>query len=505
MKHWCRKTLLLLGAATSMSFVWAGRDFTPLSGTWVIDAELDGKPGRGLAIDVQGDTVVLQVYGYEASGEATFYMASGPMVGNGAVLPLQKFQGGTALGGPVRDAELAANVGEVQLQFANGVQGSIQLPGEPAYAMRRFVFNGQGDLSVPNPSQRFALAELGSENQPLNLWFMDVVPTGLLTLRRPYPSAEWNLQCQPANDQGTVECIAEASQSTPRIRLSYQQFLYDASALLDVDGEPERRLVGAYMRTRTPAGIPTSGDRNWYSALQGFDAEQRLPEPGTWIMRDEKTGKPGRGISLDVQFGQALMQVFHYRPDGTATFHMGSGEFSQSRANIALKTYQGGRYLGGPWQSATEASDAGVAAINFDRLDSRKDMNEGSIRLPGEPLRVMERFEMQPMRPALSSLMGDWVFSHSLSSKPKVVALNVVKGHVLANAAGDFECRFTPLLTDTVVDCSSTAGDGAQPERFSFPFSFQGRSAIRNSSYGIAFRVRDRLGNLTGVGPLVRP
>ena len=71
MKRLCRQILLLLGVAAGMAPAWAARDFTPQAGTWVIDAELDGKPGRGLAIDVQGNTVVLQVYGYEANGAAS--------------------------------------------------------------------------------------------------------------------------------------------------------------------------------------------------------------------------------------------------------------------------------------------------------------------------------------------------------------------------------------------------------------------------------------------------
>lgn len=505
MKRLCRQILLLLGVAAGMAPAWAARDFTPQAGTWVIDAELDGKPGRGLAIDVQGNTVVLQVYGYEANGAATFYMASGQMEGDSAVLPLQKFKGGTALGGAAQDAELAQNVGNVRLQFANGVQGSIQLPGEPAYAMRRFIFNPRGDQSTYR-RQRFALAELDAERHPVDLWNLEVYGTGRLTLIKQTPATYWYFVCQPADEHGTVECSGEvpAETSTKKVRLSYQQHLYDLSALMEVDGEPARRMTGAYLDTATPRSMPSSGDQTWFSGFQGGYGAQRIPEPGTWIVRDEKTGKPGRGFSLDVQFDQALLQIFNYRPDGSATFHMGSGEFANSKAQIALKTYQGGRYLGGPWQSASEASDAGLTTVNFDRIDSRKNMNEGSIRLPQEPLRVIERFELQPTRPDPASLMGDWIFTTSNSGQKQfVVALNVIKGNVVSNAAGDFQCEFTQLLTDTVMDCSITPVDAERAVRLSFPFSYQGRSM--NGSNSIAFRVRDRFGNLSGVGPLVKP
>ncbi|WP_395028463.1 hypothetical protein [Comamonas odontotermitis] len=500
MKRLRKQILLLLGVAAGMAPAWAARDFTPLAGTWVIDAELDGKPGRGLAIDVQGNTVVLQVYGYEANGAATFYMASGQMDGDSAVLPLQKFKGGVALGGAMQDAVLAENVGNVRLQFANGVQGSIQLPGEPAYAMRRFIFNPRGEQSVSR-RQRFALAELDAERRPVGLWNLEVYGSGRLILKGQAPSAYWYFVCQPADEHSTVECSGEAPAETPKkkARLSYQQHLYDLSALMEVEGEPARRMVGAYQDTATPRLMPSSADQIWFSGFQGGYGGQRIPEPGTWIVRDEKTGKPGRGFSLDVQFDQALLQIFNYRPDGSATFHMGLGEYAKSKAQIALKTYQGGRYLGGPWQSATEASDAGLTTVNFDRIDSYKNMNEGSIRLPQEPLRVIERFELQPTRPDLASLMGDWIFTDRDSEFS--VVLNRINGKVLSNEAGDFQCQFIELLTDTVVECNSVAATDKRAVRFSFPFSYRGRSV---ASGGIAFRVRDSFGNLTGVGPLIK-
>ena len=56
--------------------------FTPQSGTWVINGELNGAPGRGLAIDVQENTLLMQMYAYERSGEPTFYMASGSLENN---------------------------------------------------------------------------------------------------------------------------------------------------------------------------------------------------------------------------------------------------------------------------------------------------------------------------------------------------------------------------------------------------------------------------------------
>lgn len=67
--------------------------YMPQAGTWVVTSELDGKPGRGLAIDVQNDTLLMQMYAYEASGEPTFYLAVGKMVDSSATAELTRYTG----------------------------------------------------------------------------------------------------------------------------------------------------------------------------------------------------------------------------------------------------------------------------------------------------------------------------------------------------------------------------------------------------------------------------
>lgn len=72
--------------------------YMPQAGTWVVTSELDGKPGRGLAIDVQNDTLLMQMYAYEASGEPTFYLAVGKMVDSSATAELTRYTGGRYFG-----------------------------------------------------------------------------------------------------------------------------------------------------------------------------------------------------------------------------------------------------------------------------------------------------------------------------------------------------------------------------------------------------------------------
>lgn len=135
--------LLTLPPAAS----WAARDFTPQSGTWVISEELDGKPGRGLAIDVQGNTFFMQVFGYEKNGDATFYTATGQMEGNAVTAPLMQYQGGRSFGSDARDAVELGSPGQVKLNFANGLQGAVQFPEEPERAIARFEMRSADFIS----------------------------------------------------------------------------------------------------------------------------------------------------------------------------------------------------------------------------------------------------------------------------------------------------------------------------------------------------------------------
>ncbi|MFC3216590.1 hypothetical protein [Comamonas sp. JC664] len=80
----------------------AERSFTPQAGTWVVTSEVNGKPGRGLAIDVQEDTFFMQVYNYQANGEATFHTALGVMQGNTVTAPLTYYAGGRYFGSEAR-------------------------------------------------------------------------------------------------------------------------------------------------------------------------------------------------------------------------------------------------------------------------------------------------------------------------------------------------------------------------------------------------------------------
>lgn len=120
---------------------WTGAHaFVPSSGTWVVNEELNGKPGRGLAIDVQNHVLVMQMYAYEQSGQPTFFMGSGNLKNNQISMALSRYQGGRYLGSGDRSGVEAGSPGVVSLRFTSGTNGYIRLPGEGEKAISRFEF-----------------------------------------------------------------------------------------------------------------------------------------------------------------------------------------------------------------------------------------------------------------------------------------------------------------------------------------------------------------------------
>lgn len=114
--------------------------FAPQSGTWVMTAEENGQPGRGLSVDVQNTTFVMQMYAYESSGEPTFYLAVGAMTDNQVTAPLKQYRGGRYFGSPALSGTETATAGNVTVRFTSGTTGFITFPNEGEKAISRFNF-----------------------------------------------------------------------------------------------------------------------------------------------------------------------------------------------------------------------------------------------------------------------------------------------------------------------------------------------------------------------------
>ena len=129
-----------IAAAACVVFSGWVQAFTPQPGTWIVTSELNGAPGRGIAIDVQGDTLVMQMYAYERSGAPTFYMAAGTLANNQVTTQLGRYSGGRYLGSGPMSGKEDGSPGNVTLRFTSGISGFITLPGESEVAIKRFEF-----------------------------------------------------------------------------------------------------------------------------------------------------------------------------------------------------------------------------------------------------------------------------------------------------------------------------------------------------------------------------
>ncbi len=128
-------------AAALLAMTGMAHAFVPQAGTWIITDELNGKPGRGFAIDLQNQTVVMQVYAYESSGQPTFYLATGRMGDNNIVdAALSRYEGGRYLGSGDRVGVERGSPGNVRVRFVSGTRAFITLPGETEKPLQRFEF-----------------------------------------------------------------------------------------------------------------------------------------------------------------------------------------------------------------------------------------------------------------------------------------------------------------------------------------------------------------------------
>lgn len=494
---------------------WAARNFTPQAGTWIVSSELDGKPGRGLAIDVQGNTFFMQVFGYEKNGDATFYTATGQLDGNSVTAPLVRYTGGRSFGSAARDAVEDSSPGDVTVSFSNGLKGTVQFPGEAPAAIERFAIK-EFTPSISNP-----LAQLGQRVLRLmildkNLQFKQYRSA---TLQRNSKDqlelAEYvdgNVPsyispCSVDAEKAQILCNSATSGSnikSLRFQISGGQIAGHAT-MKEAPGQV-LPLIGQSDSAMNFANQQLQQQNYWSIALPGSTVtgiptrhtHQLMPINGTWIVQDELTGKPGRGLALDVQNSTMVLQVFNYGANSQPTFHMGSGTYGStgpdtqaSRAEFALNQYAGGRSLGGAAQSAHQIAEAGPVRIDL-AVNREQPMphfsQRGTVTFPGEAPKTIVRMRLDDPASLADKLFGEW---YSLPMQTHLV-FNKEKDGAVLSSDGAIRCEQKYPDNPDRITCTKTVGETvAGTATFDLPLLNQGSTWIQ---------IRDRFGNLQGLG-----
>ncbi|MEG3044175.1 MAG: hypothetical protein RR849_06570 [Comamonas sp.] len=218
------KKIVWVGALLGTGLAQA---FAPQTGTWIVTSEVNGKPGRGLAIDVQDNTLVMQMYAYDASGNATFYMTSGPLANDRYSAPLNKYRGGRYLGSGELSGKEDGSAGTVSMRFVSGTKGYITLPGEAEKEISRFNFAYGNDRDGLKGIWLFSAAN--SLTPTADFFRLEKAAPATQYGNGVIVSSDGSMACEQqvsGNAAGTVVCAKVSS--TGRVLRGYQ-FVYSVN------------------------------------------------------------------------------------------------------------------------------------------------------------------------------------------------------------------------------------------------------------------------------------
>lgn len=400
---------------------------TPLfiqSGTWIVDSELNGLPGRGMAIDVQNQHLVMQVYNYNRAGQPTFHLASGPLDGLQFKGPLVQYRGGRFFGSGERVGREDQVAGEVRMRFVSSTSGFIQFPGESEVAMSRFRFYNapEGFVFQPNSEEDWLAMEYDEKDNPLSAWHLGLVQAAGPELSLYVISSAKGERAMYKSDPCTYK-----TGGWIRCEVIFGEVMEEQKTAVFEIRRSVNGLDGNITRVAFPGLVrKLRGNRNSfidyaaainYRLLYTKESQSRYayaPEPGTWVISRELNGKPGRGMALDWQNGMVVMQVYNYEQNGDPSFHLAVGKVSDSppfETGVAdftarLKRYEGGRYFGSGAVSGHEAADVGEVQLSFSSPLT------GRVKFPGESWVSMEKFQFGYGKSNPESLIGQWTFQN---------------------------------------------------------------------------------------------
>jgi hypothetical protein len=144
-----RATAFLILSLLSFSPLVMAQAISPQVGTWTINQENSGKPGRGFQIEVQNDILVLYFYGYEPTGDSIYWLATGrlPAGSNELTVDLGEYEGGMAFGDAAKNAVYRGSRGQVTIRFSTIAKGQICLPEETCKDISPFNFGFENNVS----------------------------------------------------------------------------------------------------------------------------------------------------------------------------------------------------------------------------------------------------------------------------------------------------------------------------------------------------------------------
>lgn len=464
MKHALGLISCAMGVLVGAS-AYAGGASPVSAGNWVVTSEVNGEPGRGMGIELRDDVLVMTVYNYTNAGDATFHLtAASPATPASSVVfkgQLQGYRGGRFLGSGARDAVETGSVGEVHVEFTSSTSGVIQFPGEQPVTMSRYEFDGRGpgQFMVRDAVEFWAMVETDRNGH--------VVSTQILPLQQKGEDSSvlesGSAQCRVGAVSTIAVCQVPWKGSTATLELQRHVRELEGSIVKSASPGVKNRLTGTRALTLRPGG--TVSDMSGSGAgIAAF-----VPEPGMWIVSNEDTGRPGRGMSLDMQSDTLVMQLYGYRADGAPTFHIGSGARNGGDFSIPMIKVQGGRYYGSGALTGTQTGSDGDALIRFSSPTT------GQIRLPGEQWVEMKKFHVGEASGGRGQILGEWALFGAPGDVPSI-SLDRVNGDTVTTSSGDLVCRFEATAQGTVrcTESFTISGRGtvySRDWRFTPPYS----------------------------------
>ncbi|MEG0973188.1 MAG: hypothetical protein RSD57_00735 [Comamonas sp.] len=501
----------------------AARDFTPQAGTWVVSSELDGKPGRGLAIDVQGNTFFMQVFAYDDKGVPTFYSAIGTMEGGAVTAPLVRYAGGRSFGSEPRSAGFDSSPGNVVVRFGDGLHGVVQFPGEPELAIERFLvkdaaFEDRFVKASTVAPRSMRLAGVDGGGITAVAWNAHLIsgPAGnrqlvLQQVTGIAAAAAQTLDCTRRQTDDAYDCVASAAVAGGDIRVQKASLRLvggDVQGVMDISGAVAGRLLvtGDVVMggTVSVAGACSQGAYTYVQDIGCYSGDVQIPSNGTWMVANEIDGKPGRGIAIDVQQGLAIAQVFNYSGIGRSTFHMGSDAYGMQETTLTLNRYEGGRAIGGAPASAMLLDSAGEMYLGFYQQDDKTKRGtrvSGVVQFPRERFAPIVRLALEPQDTITDRMAGQWLLRFQASqggagTVSRLVHLNQDRGGAIVSDDGEVQCApVQSIAVSSEVLCIWKADGGKGAVLGSAQFVQQA-----NNRSSVAMRIRDSHGNLTGLG-----